>query len=520
MEGAGSPPIMIPTQGFFELATRGGSAQRRIAVSAARDVENGVGHQPIASLAPGALLKGVTPDGDTPLHVVAGNGDDKNFLDYAGIIYERDRGLLFAKNLKGSTPLHCAARAGNSKMASHLIDLAGREGADTKLKLLRMQNKLHETALHEAVRFEDGRILGQKERALLTAADPAGEEENKDDADGVLEERNKDAAGLAKEEKSIVKLLMRADPELANYPADGISPLYLAILLEKSTIVLTLHDMSGGNLSYSGAEGQNVLHISVLRDTVMVDFLVQWNKSLTTQTDNDGSTPLHFASSLCQEKVFRANPAALYQADKNGSFPIHVAASVDAIKFYHYECPDSVGLCDAKGRTLLHVAVKKSRMSIVSYICRTSSLAWILNMQDNEGNTALHLAIQAGSLRMFCSLFGNIGVNLNITNDHGKTPFDLSRNKIPRGLSYAENSERKINLALSSAGAKYGALHRDKRQETYIRLKPKDEDKESEILKNAAQALLVASVLIATVAFSATFALPGGYRADDHTNAL
>ena len=513
-EATNNPAIMIPTKEFLDLLARDRSAQGGIAVPAARDVEEGVDHQD-TSVAAGALLKGVTPDGDTALHAVASKGDGEHFLRYAGIIYDRNRGLLFQKNHKGGTPLHCAARAGNSKMVSHLIDLAGREGADRKLGLLRMENKRHETALHEAVRFEDA-----------ARTDLAGEEKNKHAT-----------VGAPEEEKSIVKLLMGADPELARYPEVGVSPLYLAILLGKKPIALTLYDMSGGNLSYSGADGQNALHLAVLRDPVMIDFLVHWNKRLTTQVDKDGSTPLHFASSmstvsyrfacffwtspLMLHKVYEANPTALYQADKDGSFPIHVAAYVGdrgAIRFFHHRCMDSVGLRDAKGRTFLHVAVEKRKLDIVSYVCRTSCLAWILNMQDNDGNTALHLAIQARSFRMFCALFGNLEVKLNLANNHGETPGDMSRNKLPRGLYYGQNSEHKIFMVLRSVGVNHGALRCDKTEERYSRDVKLEEDKESEMLRNAAQALIIASVLIATVAFSATFALPGGYRADDHTN--
>ncbi|VAI35612.1 hypothetical protein VPH35_091946 [Triticum aestivum] len=463
-EDAKRPPLMIVSQEFLELVEAGSSTQGRTAVSTARDVEEGVDDQPDASLADGALLKGVTPDGHTALHVVAQNQEDgKRFLEYAGIIYGRDMGLLFAKNHKGDPPLHCAARAGNSKMVSHLMDLAAREGADTKLRLLRMENKRHETALHEAVRFEDGRFLGLKERrSLLGATDTAGEEKNREDAAGTREEKN------------IVKLLMGADPELANYPADGVSPLYLAILLGKSTIALILYDKSGGNLSYSGADGQNALHVGVLphRDSVMVEFLVHWNKKLTIQVDKDGRTPLHFASSLsfgtasclqlellsrppwCRfvwisrtstsmlKIVFEANPTVLYQADKNGSFPIHLAASAgvkDAIRFFRGKYPNCVGLRNAKGRTFLHVAVEKEIRDVVFYVCETPSLVWILNMQDNDGNTALHLAIQARNFRIFCALFGNPEVNLNITNNQGQTPLDLSISKLSYGMNYIED---------------------------------------------------------------------------------
>ena len=92
----------------------------------------------------------------------------------------------------------------------------------------------------------------EEKEAFIGAADPAREEKNKEDAAGVQEEKN------------IVKLLMGADSELANYPADGVSPLYQAILLGKSTIALILYHMSRGNLSYSGAGGQNALHVGVL----------------------------------------------------------------------------------------------------------------------------------------------------------------------------------------------------------------------------------------------------------------
>ncbi|KAE8769156.1 protein ACCELERATED CELL DEATH 6-like [Hordeum vulgare] len=81
------------------------------------------------------------------------------------------------------------------------------------------------------------------------------------------------------------------------------------------------------------------------------------------------------------------------------------------------------------------------------------------------------------------------------------------------------NSENKIYHALRSVGANYGAIRWDKAEEPFSRPpKPEEEDKESRRLKDATQTSVVASVLIATVAFSAAFAIPGGYRSDDHIN--
>ncbi|PNT65616.1 protein ACCELERATED CELL DEATH 6 isoform X2 [Brachypodium distachyon] len=453
---------MIPSRKFIDSIVKEGSSSNEDIVE-----EEGIDQHVLPAAAP--LLEGVTIAGDTALHVVASHGDDEQFFKCADIIYNRAKHLLFAKNNKGDTPLHCAVRAGKSRMVSHLIGLATSEddGQDTdhrKHKLLREVNGLQETALHDAVHIGD---------------------------------------------EKMVKKLMELDPELANYPKDhGVSPLYLAIFLCMYRITETLHRQSNGNLSYSGPNGQNVLHIAVLRLTGMTKLVLEWNKSLTIQRDGDGSTPLHFVSSLYVPRgwhrrlhldqttpwfrfsrrptllmstlieVFKANPAALCQADNKGLSPIHVAASVGStsiIEYFLAKCPNSAGLCDAKGRTFLHVAVEKEMLKIVKFVCQTSSLDWILNMQDNDGNTALHLAIQ--------------------------------------------NSEDQIWEALRFVGAAYITLHRDKSNEKYSRLLiPEEIDRESEKVKDATQMFSVGSVLIATVTFGATFALPGGYRADDHTN--
>jgi ankyrin repeat protein len=135
------------------------------------------------------------------------------------------------------------------------------------------------------------------------------------------------------------------------------------------------------------------------------------NKDLTTQRDDKGSTPLHFAaaikfmfqfapSRICQQ-VLKANPGTLYQPDHDGFFPIHVAASVDAssnVAMFVKRYPGSAGLRDAKGRTFLHVAVEKKKVNVIGVACKNLSLSWIMNMVDNDGNTALHLAVKAGSL--------------------------------------------------------------------------------------------------------------------------
>ncbi|EMS35691.1 hypothetical protein TRIUR3_32405 [Triticum urartu] len=164
---------------------------------------------------------------DNILHIVASSGDSPAFLESARIIHGKAPHLLDARNQKGDTPFHCAARAGMVKMVTQLISLAEVEGGGDRVKLaLRKQNVRRERALHEALRFADKGTVW-----------------------------------------AMVNKLMAADAELARWPpANGTSPLYQAVSLGHDDIAERLHELDQG-LSYCGPNGQNVLHVAVLRST-------------------------------------------------------------------------------------------------------------------------------------------------------------------------------------------------------------------------------------------------------------
>ncbi|EEE69488.1 hypothetical protein OsJ_28914 [Oryza sativa Japonica Group] len=454
------PTTMKPSEKFLKLIpVRNGSSPS--------DIEECTN---VPSVAAESLLEGVTVDGNTALHVVATHGNGPSFLKCAKVIHGSARHLLFQPNNNGDTPLHCAVRAGNPQMVSQLVDLATEaNGANVVKDLLRKENNSKETVLHQAVCIGDNLM---------------------------------------------VKLLLTYDSELARFPREGTSPLYLAILLEKNVIAQTLYDMSKRNiLSYAGPNGQNALHAAVFRGKDMTERLLRWKNDLSEERDKYGSTPLHFAASVesslhnrfsskaIVSKVLEACPSSAFQPDNEESLPIHVAASAgvrSAIAILIEKWPGCASFRDSDGRTFLHIAVEKQRNDIVRFACKKVVLSSVLNMQDKEGNTALHLAVQLGNLSLVCSLLGNKRVLLNLTN---------------------KNLEETIHHALVRSGAKHGTIRWDQLQQKHIPPGTAEGDSnESQILSDSTQTLAIGSVLIATVTFGATFALPGGYRADDHIN--
>ncbi|TVU20060.1 hypothetical protein EJB05_36247, partial [Eragrostis curvula] len=459
---------------------------------------------------------------DSVLHVVAAAGDSLDHLRCASMIYAKDRHLLTmaAPSSKGDTPLHCAARAGNTKMVAHLIKLAaegsygGPQQKVAAMDFVRMQNRRGETALHEAVRFGD------------------------------LE---------------MVEALVSADKRLASVDAkDGTSPMYVACTLGRTTMAIRLHDI-GYEPSYSGPRGQNALHAAVLRDKrgTITELLLQWNKDLVKQTDVDGSTPLHFAASAtspflqftvpifsmsinisyaawifsvlpsrsmlkkkCEQlgrpviQLLAADSTCAFLPDRHGSFPVHTAASADcmvSLLVLLIRHPACARLQNAEGKTFLHVAVEKKRLSIVKFIC----LLWrgkpliksIVNIQDDKGDTALHLAVRAGDMDLFRLLIGNKDIQMNLENNEGKTPMDLAAGGVQSGLYFGLSAPWRIRNILTLANAQTGNRRRDLAPEYSPRL---DVDEESQKIKDLAQIVGIGSVLVATATFTAALTMPGG----------
>ncbi|VAH84967.1 unnamed protein product [Triticum turgidum subsp. durum] len=184
-----------------------------------------------------------------------------------------------------------------------------------------------------------------------------------------------------------------------------------------------------------------------------VDELMTADPFLARVPEN-GTSPLFLAVSLRHEKIVRE----LYERDKKLS----------------YSGPD--------GQNALHAAVLRSRGMAEALLNWNKELT---KKRDQHGNTPLHFAVSLET--------GTRGM--------------LPQYAVP------VHSRILIQQALISADATLRICRRD------IMTKGPSTQSDAEIdavISNSTQFLGLGLVLITTMAFGAAFALPGGYRADDH----
>ncbi|XP_044969144.1 protein ACCELERATED CELL DEATH 6-like [Hordeum vulgare subsp. vulgare] len=437
------------------------------------------------------FLEGMTLDGDRVLHIAA-RLEDVELVSAISVTERwRDAVHVTAKNKRGETALHCASATGNVAMIGALLTLLA-QNSEMKMQLLRQQKDTRETCLHEAVRCGNGdavRMLVQEDVAVVLGVGPNNG-------------------------RALVKIC----------DEQGVSPLYLATTLRHLEIVefLTRLDWPQGYpaASYDGPGGKTALHAAVLLSksycTELSQHLAQWKNELIDKADKSGATPLHLLGSRTDkfivELLLGLDPSAGYRADNEGSLPIHIAAangSVAIVKLLSELRPNCCWSRNNLGQTILHIAVHKKKYNVVSYLCSivsTRKFVGIFNTRDNEGNTALHLAVVQGNHSIFCRLMARREVSLSFTNNEERTPLDLAKLSIPPGISLFQGPRYWVLYGLLVAGADYCTCRSD-----HLATEP-DEEKKSEVITKSAGLVVVCAALILNTSLTMPFSVSNLYR--------
>ncbi|CAL4982045.1 unnamed protein product [Urochloa decumbens] len=393
----------------------------------------------------------VTSERNTVLHVAAEQGHNELIRELYLRFREQAGLLLSHQNSALDTPLHCAARAGHVRAVEVIVQLAATDRGEN---IMGCKNEAGDTALHLAARYGHGDAV----EALVSAAlEPA------------------------------------AEPNHA-----GVSPLYLAVMSGSVQAVRAI-TTSCKDASSLGPGSQNALHAAVFQSSEMVGLLLEWRPALADQVDSSGSTPLHFAASIGDHAmvhaILRAAPQrTLYRKDSAGGLSaLHVAARMGHYRVVEdmlVACPDAAELRDGGGATFVHAATAREKgpkvHHVVSLAIENPKLRGLLDAQDRDGNTPLHLAVAAGA------------------RPASSRPCYGRARCGPMSLL----TMVKLVVALVAFGAQLRPQRADHMNKWSGREMAQWIDKMSE-------SLAVVASLFATAAFAAGFNMPGGYRSEE-----
>ncbi|CAL9061476.1 unnamed protein product [Musa banksii] len=418
-----------------------------------------------------ALHREVTVDGNSVLHIAAKLGH----MELAEALCLKQPSLMKSSNSKGDTPLHCAAAAGHVAIVDlfvvHRAFLFDDPVFSEVYGVPWMTNNAGNTALHEAT--WNGH-------------------------------------------RAVVELLMSAAPDLADVENDtGVSALYMAA--ERGSVEIAKELLKSPTASDEGPRGQKALHAAVLRSYGTYPYSV--TKATPGATPNSvrhqdatKSTPLHFAAAngdiTMVQLLLQSDSKAAYIRDEDGYSTIHVAANAGHLKIIEQVleyCPDSMGLTNNTGRNFFHVAVEKKNLEVVKYVLRSPWLTELVNAQDDEGNTPLHLSVISRNKKMVQVLLSCASVNASVMNNSGRTPVDLASSKVRIGIGLRMYN---IMIDLISHGSRFSPQRIDHIRSNLERKQEEEINRYRALANN----LAIIAVLIATVTFAAAFTLPGGYK--------
>ncbi|XP_056163040.1 protein ACCELERATED CELL DEATH 6-like [Syzygium oleosum] len=424
---------------------------------------------------PSAIFNYVGPAGNSLLHAATLPGKDdilRLLLDYV------PDHILAAQNDWGNTPLHVATLAKSSRAAAMLIrrtrDLPN---VEEKIKILRMKNKHGETALHIAVG------TGQ--------------------VDGVRHLLNED-----------LELVYMENVQQA-------SPLYSAVRCKDPAMHEVLFSLP---LEPSRIQGMPpILNAVLLPGYDVAKRILEKNMKLFAMTDSRGGNVFHLAAYLNRSGVFKLlGPKTEYlvqQQDMNGDLPIHIAGKMGYVDLIEILLPVSQSL-NLHGQTVLHVAAKYGRTSVVRYMLKHKVLGMAINDADHAGNTPSHLAAMYSQPAALIPLVIDERIDTHAINDKCWTTWDIALDRYRR-----EPTLRKRLTLMVWASSTIGQL--PFASGTFLILRPEARDEANSMLslrkkklnrdhvKDLINTRLVMATLVATVTFAAGFAVPGGFNSSD-----
>uniref|UniRef100_A0A8D8K462 Ankyrin-3 n=1 Tax=Culex pipiens TaxID=7175 RepID=A0A8D8K462_CULPI len=361
----------------------------------------------------------------------------------------------------GNTWLHITAKDKSREIVKHALK--------EDPKLINKPNKLGETALHIAVKNDNANIV---ELLLNLNADPNIEnKEAKTPIDYAIANLNKinlcseDEFGkMESNSTNNVELLMKHSAKIDLLDDNGILKEELNFFYKSSKLVELLLKEKNFNVHAADAKGLTPLHHAAKCGNLEVLQLLLREGADVNAEDSNGNTSLHYADEGGGHVV---SFLIEYSSDINhknmdGDTPLHFSSQkiepeISKILLAKRACPD---LTNSDGNTPLQLAIIdlyvvneigpfsiwKERLHLLEIAQLLIDHSFELNRQNNNGDTALHLAVSKGEFEIVKALIAreaeisltnkrevnrpssSISKNASIhrTNKDGNTPLQLT----------------------------------------------------------------------------------------------
>ncbi|KAL6658575.1 hypothetical protein ACP70R_004161 [Stipagrostis hirtigluma subsp. patula] len=419
---------------------------------------------------PGVLL-GTTPYENTCLHISAIHGHHGFSRDAVAL----EPSLLAATNDDGETPLLAAVTSGHVSLASVLLRCC----RDRRLcGAVLTQDWRGCNALHHAIRG------GRRELALeLIAVDPS---------------------------------LSRA---VNGY---GESPMFLAVMRDFADVfeaLLMIPDSAHG-----GARGYNALHAAVRNgNSVIAGRIMETRPRMAREEDFNKNTPMHMVVLWDMIDVLRVllkhDRTLGYAVATDGTTLLNFCAHqghVGVARELLQHCPDAP-YCTTSGWTCLHEAVNRGHTEFVEFILESQQLRKLINMQDCNGETALHFAVDKCNPKMVTALLLHQEIDVTVLNNLSNPPSWVLHDAAEDAKNLNWNEVCMLMLKADPKSAPdISNLHKQMKDRVTFKSR---KDIRSLTQTYTSNTSLVA-ILIATITFAAAFTLPGGYSSNPGSEGL
>lgn len=187
-----------------------------------------------------------------------------------------------------------------------------------------------------------------------------------------------------------------------------------------------------------GPETQ-ILEAAKKKDWASVDRLLSFKQNV--MVNEDKCTVWHYAAADAENKILQKlislNIKGVHHRDINGNSATHYAVIYSNVKGLEIllNCGENtIFIVNNRRESVLHIAAKKGNTSMLVLIMGAlKNMRQKLDNPDQDGNTALHLAVLNGHVEAVQLLLEQ-GASLNVLNNAKQTPAALAALKFPAKL--------------------------------------------------------------------------------------